>query len=262
VPSAHSSAHSTDSNRGKRGKKVKAMLSPEELEKFQQKVELTGVVYLSRIPPFMQPHKLRHLLSEHGEIGRVYLAPESSSAREKRMRFGGNRKEKFVEGWVEFINKNEAKRVATLLNNRIIGMDRQRKHPLKPASLGGKTTSFYHDDIWTIKYLPKFKWHHLTERIALEKASREQKLRAELARSKRENEFYLANVDKAKMIQSIEERKRASAEVEQKDTKKKGSKRPAPDDSAPAVTNGGGEASVNFEELRRRFKQRKPVAST
>ena len=25
--------------------------------------------------------------------------------------------------------------------------------------------NYYHDDTWSMKYLPKFKWHHLTERI-------------------------------------------------------------------------------------------------
>ena len=35
-----------------------------------------GVVYLSRIPPFMRPRKVRHLLSHYGTLGRVYLQPE------------------------------------------------------------------------------------------------------------------------------------------------------------------------------------------
>ena len=36
----------------------------------------TGVCYLSRIPPRMKPLKLRHLLSPHAEIRRIYLQPE------------------------------------------------------------------------------------------------------------------------------------------------------------------------------------------
>lgn len=35
-------------------------------------------VYLSRIPPFMNPVKVRHLLEKHAEIGRIYLAPEGA----------------------------------------------------------------------------------------------------------------------------------------------------------------------------------------
>ena len=47
------------------------------IEKGKKKKKLTaGVVYLSRVPPFMRPRKVRHLLSKYGSIGRVYLQPE------------------------------------------------------------------------------------------------------------------------------------------------------------------------------------------
>jgi len=61
----------------KKQRKVKP-LTPEALEKFQAAREKTGIVYLSRIPPFMKPVKLRHLLGKFGELGRVYLAPEGT----------------------------------------------------------------------------------------------------------------------------------------------------------------------------------------
>ncbi len=32
-----------------------------------------GIVYLSRIPPFMSVKKIRQIFSIHGEIGRVFL---------------------------------------------------------------------------------------------------------------------------------------------------------------------------------------------
>ena len=35
-----------------------------------------GIIYLSRVPPFMKPHKVKHLLSRYGSVGRVYLKPE------------------------------------------------------------------------------------------------------------------------------------------------------------------------------------------
>ena len=38
-----------------------------------------GLVYLSNIPPFMKPHKVRHLLGQYGEVGRVYLQPEGEA---------------------------------------------------------------------------------------------------------------------------------------------------------------------------------------
>lgn len=33
------------------------------------------------------------------------------------------------------------------------------------CAAGGKKRNFYHDDMWTIKYLKGFKWRHLTEKL-------------------------------------------------------------------------------------------------
>lgn len=46
------------------------------LLKEAENAEKRGVCYLSRVPPRMDPLKLRQLLSAYGEIGRVYLTPE------------------------------------------------------------------------------------------------------------------------------------------------------------------------------------------
>lgn len=56
----------------------------------------------------------------------------------------------FTEGWVEFMDKKVAKSVSETLNCSKIG---HRK---------GKA---FYDDLWNIKYLPKFKWHHLTDQL-------------------------------------------------------------------------------------------------
>lgn len=40
-----------------------------------------GVVYLARVPPFMKPAKVRHLLEMAGPIDRIYLVPESEKDR-------------------------------------------------------------------------------------------------------------------------------------------------------------------------------------
>ena len=42
----------------------------------ERKTTTPGIVYLSRIPPFMKPIKVKQLLSEYGEVGRVFLQPE------------------------------------------------------------------------------------------------------------------------------------------------------------------------------------------
>ena len=35
-----------------------------------------GIIYLSRIPPYMKPLKVRHIFSKYGKVGRVFLQPE------------------------------------------------------------------------------------------------------------------------------------------------------------------------------------------
>lgn len=61
--------------KNKKKKKIKA-LTPEELEKFEKARKKTGVCYLSRIPLFMPPSRVRELLKKYADIGRIYLVPE------------------------------------------------------------------------------------------------------------------------------------------------------------------------------------------
>lgn len=49
----------------------------ERLLKETAKADNRGVCYLSRIPPHMDHVRLRQILSQFGDIGRIYLAPES-----------------------------------------------------------------------------------------------------------------------------------------------------------------------------------------
>ncbi|KAG2180182.1 hypothetical protein INT43_003971, partial [Umbelopsis isabellina] len=180
----------------KRSKKKVKPLTPEELEKFQKEMNKTGVVYLSRIPPFMKPVKLKQLLSKYAEIGRVYLAPEDAKIAARRKKYAKNNKQNFTEGWVEFKDKKQAKAVAAMLNTQ---------------QIGGKKKSFYYYDLWNIKYLPKFKWHHLTEQRAYEAQARQQRLRAEIAQATRENKTFITNVGKSKMINKMEDNKKRKA---------------------------------------------------
>ena len=139
---------------------------------------------------WQKPQKLRHMLSLHGEVTRIYLAPEGErglslwvssrctsspaslmtvpgrlafssrmtalshmpdpSVRKRRKKLGGNSGKNFSEGWVEFEDKRMAKAVAAQLNGN---------------PMGGKRRSAYHYDLWCLKYLSKFKWDHLTEEI-------------------------------------------------------------------------------------------------
>jgi ESF2/ABP1 family protein len=97
---------------------------------------------------------------------------------------------------VEFEDKAVAKHVAASLNGQ---------------QIGGRRRSAYHYDLWNLKYLPKFKWDHLTEEINYEKAIREQRMAQELAQAKRERDFYLSRVDRSKAMAAMEARRTSKA---------------------------------------------------
>lgn len=160
----------------------------------EEAIRKSGVIYISRIPPFMKPQKLRSLLEPYGKINRTFLAPEDPTAHARRVRAGGNKKRLFTEGWVEFVRKKDAKAVCELLNTRIIG---------------GKKGNYYHDDIWNMLYLKGFKWHNLTEQIASENAERESRMRAEISKSSKENKEFVRNVERAKMLDGIQAKAKA-----------------------------------------------------
>ena len=79
---------------------------------------------------------------------------------------------------------------------------------LNNTPMGGKKSNYYHDDLWNLKYLPKFKWLHLTEQLAYERQQRAKQLQLEVSQAKMEMDMYMRNVDKAKMIRAMEEKKK------------------------------------------------------
>jgi ESF2/ABP1 family protein len=165
-------------------------------------IKRSGVVYLSRIPPFMKPTKLRSLLEPYGAINRIFLTPEDPASHTRRVRNGGNKKRSFVDGWVEFINKADAKQACELLNAKTIG---------------GKKGTYYHDDVWNLLYLKGFKWNNLTEQIAAENAERASRMRAEISKTTKENKEFVQNVERAKMLEGMEAKKAAKRRKETED---------------------------------------------
>jgi ESF2/ABP1 family protein len=132
-------------------KNNKNPLSRNKVAESREAIAKTGVIYLSRIPPRLNPTKIRQLLSVfESPVLRIFLAPETTAAYQRRVKSGGSKRKQFTEGWVEFEDKKIAKKVAVMLN---------------AERIGGKKGDFCYDDLWCIKYLPKFKWHHLTEQI-------------------------------------------------------------------------------------------------
>ncbi|XP_067665461.1 activator of basal transcription 1-like [Haliotis asinina] len=165
--------------------------SESESKSKAKKPKEPGIIYLSRIPMMMNVTTIRSIFSQYGEVGKIFLQPDTKGhKRGKKVRC-------FSEGWVEFEDKRKAKRVAANLNNQ---------------QIGGKRKSPWFEEIWNIKYLPKFKWAHLNERLAYEKAVHEQRMRTEISQVKREADFHKQNFEKSRMLKDIEQRKRKQGE--------------------------------------------------
>lgn len=151
-----------------------------------------GIVYLSRIPPFMRPPTLRRLLSPHGTILRVFLTPEPHSTYLTRRSMGGNKKRSFIDGWVEFSRRKDARVCAEAINVQTIG---------------GR--GWYGDDVWNVRYLKGFAWDDLMAGVRREEREREEKVRIGLGREGRERAEFLQGVERGK----IEERRREKNEM-------------------------------------------------
>lgn len=179
--------------------------TPKQVAAAQKAARKSGVVYISRVPPFMKPQTLKHFLAPHAPkgLGRVFLTPEDHASHTRRVKSGGNKKKSFTDGWVEFVSKREAKHAAETLNGNIIG---------------GKKGNFYHDDLWSMKYLKGFKWSHLTEQIANENAERTARMREEIRKTRQENKAFVENVERGKMLETMESKRKARATNHDRDS--------------------------------------------
>ncbi|OEU20499.1 hypothetical protein FRACYDRAFT_223935 [Fragilariopsis cylindrus CCMP1102] len=158
-----------------------------------------GVVYIARVPPRMTPTKIKSLLSDFGEVTRVFLVEEDASKRKRRRQeFGNSGGKRYIEGWVEFASKRKAKHVALSLNTTPISVHKRNPHC---------------GVLWNLRYLCKFKWSHLTEKVAYERRVREQKLRVGMMQARRENAAYVEMVETGKKLDQIEDRKRTRAKL-------------------------------------------------
>jgi ESF2/ABP1 family protein len=202
----------------------------EEAAKYREKLQARGVMYLSRVPPFMKPNKLRELLQPYGEITRLYIQEEDASVRKRRQKNGGNGSKQFVEGWIEYAEKRIAKDVAKTLNGNRIGT---------------KKGDFYYDDLWNLKYLKGFKWEFLTEKIAYERRIRDNKLRNAMVISKQQNAVFVEQVEKQKQHKQAEARREKEGKIKSKEGKE-GKRR---------------DIEIDDENKRKRFKQQRVLAS-
>jgi len=153
----------------------------EDSETLQEKKKKPGVIYLSSVPDGMNVTQTTAFFSEFGRVGRVFLQPDKTDKQK------GKFNRVFSEGWVEFASKKVARMAAERLNCQPVG---------------GKRKSKAHDQTWNIKYLPRFKWVHLSERLAYEAAVRQQRLRTEISQVKREAEHFKSSVESGKRKRS------------------------------------------------------------
>lgn len=106
--------------------------------------------------------------------------PEAAAKKKKKTK--GFQARHFAEGWVEFESKRAAKAVCLRLNGRPIATRKSSK---------------FADILWSMKYLPRFKWVHLSERLTYEKAVHKQKMQAEVSQARKEAAFFQENLDRS-----------------------------------------------------------------
>ena len=157
--------------------------NPENLtniNEIKEKIRRSGLIYISNIPLGMTVNSFRKLLGDYG-IERIYLVPLPEKISDEN----GKKIQGYKEGWIEFEDKIFAKLCEYQLNGKPIG---------------GNKKCPYKDDLWTIKYLHKFKWHNLMEKINFDKNVRKNLLKTEIKQGIRENNFIIKNYEKSKAI--------------------------------------------------------------
>jgi len=111
----------------------------ENSKKLKIKSEKRGIIYLSYVPLGINCRNLRQMLSQFGEIDRIYLEKDKSLSKGRTKKKSYNIS--YTEGWVEFKKKKIAKLVANTLNG---------------TQIGGKRKNKCYDSTWSIKYLHKY----------------------------------------------------------------------------------------------------------
>jgi len=160
-------------------------LEDNTLDKFKERIKRSGVIYISYIPEGMTVSQLRKYLEKYG-VNRIYLVPDNGTTKNKK-------RQNYKEGWIEFTDKIMAKLCEYELNGKILG--------------GKKRNNKFREEIWNLKYLNKFKWHHLMEKLQFNKKLREHRMKAELAQIKRENNFIVEKFEQSRRINKYNKKK-------------------------------------------------------
>jgi len=168
----------------------------EEEEEEPKKNLIPGIVYINDLP-FMTVPKIRTYFSNYGEVGRIRTeGPIRPNQHVKKI-------VRYKETWVEFLDKNVAKKVASSLNNNCVG---------------GRKRTVNRNFIWHIKYLPKFTWDHLTRESEHNVAMRKQRLMTAMGDALRCSSRFSQLVDEQRRM----ERTGVYKKIETKKMRKKG----------------------------------------
>jgi len=219
------------------------LVAADNLEDFREKVKRSGVIYISHIPEGMTVNYLRERFSKYG-VTRVYLAPENPQNLKNLKQ--AHRKKVFKEGWVEFSNKV---------------MGKLCEYELNGERIGGKRNIPFREDLWTIKYLHKFKWHHLIEKMSHNKKLREQRMKAEIAQARREANFIEQKFEQSKMMNKKNKKRQRDEE-----NKLEEDNLDLQDKNEEISTGNNEKGKIDsrfhpdkFKDFQRNFKQRKPI---
>lgn len=124
---------------------------------------------------------------------------------------------------------------------------------------GKKRKNLMRDDLWTMRYLSKFKWDNLNEKFEYDQKVKDQRMKLELAQAKRENHFFLEKVELSKKIEKIEETAQKKIEKLEKDEEEN-------EEADPIAAGVKRKRKKNLEKMlkynqrsRRRFKQTEPI---
>ncbi|XP_042863316.1 activator of basal transcription 1-like [Penaeus japonicus] len=157
-----------------------------------------GIVYLSIIPPNMNVTDVREYFSNFGEVDRMFLQA-GNEEKKKTEKWKKKKRQRYTEGWIEFKSKRKAKEVQLLLNNQPVG---------------GKKRNPYYDMLWNIKYLPRFKWAFLKQRLEYEREVHRQRMAAEISQVRRETDHFI----KASEISAKQKKKEKAMKKKEKST--------------------------------------------
>ncbi|CAD50948.1 hypothetical protein C923_01879 [Plasmodium falciparum UGT5.1] len=146
-----------------------------------------GIIYLSYVPIGLSVSKIREIFCKYGDVDKIHLNKineedmnimskgKNEVKKEKKKR----NKNKYQDGYIEFLNKKDAIKVESLLNNQPIG--------------GKKRKNILREHFWHIKYIKNMTWNDLISSVLFRNISRKDKLQYSLKNMYKSYDQFLEN---------------------------------------------------------------------